>query len=82
MRVVLLVWLTIASAGARADDASRTPEPVSFGRLDSDSNGYVSRVEARSIVVVESGFDAADSNGDGLLDRDEYRSLHRRAASD
>ncbi len=45
---------------------------VAFNRIDSDHNGYVSRVEARSIVVVEKYFDAVDRNGDGLLDREEY----------
>jgi hypothetical protein len=48
---------------------------VSFNDIDSDDNGYVSRVEARSVVVVESAFDSADANGDGLLDRGEYMSV-------
>ena len=48
---------------------------VSFHEIDSDRNGYVSRVEARSVVVVENAFDSADANGDGLLDRREYRSV-------
>jgi Ca2+-binding EF-hand superfamily protein len=48
---------------------------VAFSRLDSDSNGYVSRVEARSVVVVEQAFDSADSNRDGLLNREEYTSV-------
>jgi hypothetical protein len=48
---------------------------VSFHDIDSDDNGYVSRVEARSVVAVESAFDSADVNGDGLLDRGEYMSV-------
>ena len=51
---------------------------VSFRDIDSDRNGYVSRVEARSVVVVENAFDSADANGDGLLDRREYRSVRPR----
>jgi len=53
--------------------------PVAFNRIDSDANGYVSRVEARSIVAV-SQFKSADLNRDGLLDRDEYLALgaHKR----
>ena len=45
---------------------------VSFVHLDSDHNGYVSRVEARSVAGVEQEFDSADANRDGLLDRGEY----------
>lgn len=48
---------------------------VSFHDIDSDDNGYVSRVEARSVVVVENAFDSADTNRDGLLDRGEYSSV-------
>ncbi len=45
---------------------------VAFIHLDSDHNGYVSRVEARSVSGVERAFDLADANRDGLLDRKEY----------
>ena len=48
---------------------------VSFQVIDSDDNGYVSRVEARSVAGVERAFDSADANGDGLLDRGEYTSV-------
>ena len=48
---------------------------VSFDAIDSDRNGYVSRVEARSVVVVENAFDSADANRDGLLDPGEYTTV-------
>ena len=48
---------------------------VAFKQIDSDRNGYVSRVEARSVAAVESMFDSADINNDGLLDRSEYTSV-------
>ncbi len=48
---------------------------VAFVYVDSDRNGYVSRVEARSVAAVENAFDSVDANGDGLLDRNEYRSV-------
>ena len=48
---------------------------VAFNRIDSDHNGYVSRVEARSVRVVEAVFDSADIDRDGLLNRDEYTSV-------
>jgi hypothetical protein len=45
-----------------------------FRGLDSDHNGYVSRVEARIATGLHDMFDAADANDDGLLDRNEYSS--------
>ena len=48
---------------------------VAFNRIDSDHNGYVSRVEARSVGAVEAVFDSADIDRDGLLNRDEYTSV-------
>ena len=54
---------------------------IAFNRIDSDHNGYVSRVEARSVGAVEAAFEAADINQDGLLSQSEYTSvrLARRA---
>jgi len=48
---------------------------VAFEQIDSDRNGYVSHVEARSVAAVETRFDSADTNGDGLLDHSEYTSV-------
>jgi len=48
---------------------------VSFHDIDSDNNGYVSRVEARSVAFVENAFDSADADRDGLLDRGEYTTV-------
>ena len=45
---------------------------VAFNHIDSDHNGYVSRVEARFVGAVEAVFDSADTNRDGLLNRNEY----------
>ena len=45
-----------------------------FRGLDSDNNGYVSRVEARIATGLHDAFDSADANNDGLLDRNEYSS--------
>ena len=46
---------------------------VAFAQLDSDHNGYVSRVEARSVSGVEKVFTHADVNHDGLLTAVEFR---------
>ena len=58
------------SSFASVDAAGFAP----FGGLDSDHNGYVSRVEARIATGLHDVFDAADANDDGLLDRNEYSS--------
>jgi len=73
----LLVWFlvwglaaapTLAEQGVSVDATGF----VAFSRIDSDHNGYVSRVEARSVGAVEAAFDQADSNRDGLLSQGEY----------
>jgi hypothetical protein len=76
-RSLLLGVMCLCSfpAGADAVAAVDASGFIAFNHLDSDNNGYVSRVEARSIVRVERVFDSADMNHDGLLDRREYRSV-------
>ena len=64
---VLLVVLMFAESGTR--------DPEGFSHIDSDHDGYVTRVEARSIATLETRFETADVNKDGLLDRNEYVSL-------
>lgn len=78
----MLLLCAVTPAGA-ADDPPVVRERVAFSRLDSDHNGYVSKVEARSIVATEQ-FVAADENRDGLLDHDEYAALRgdRQPAAD
>jgi len=78
MQCRVAILLSVLGSGLlMADDSvtARSGEPVAFMVIDSDRNGYVSRVEARSVSVVESGFDVADINQDGLLDKDEYVEL-------
>jgi len=71
----LLVSLYVSPLWAVAPATVRSGELVAFMTIDSDNNGYVSRVEADSVKAVESGFDIADTNQDGLLDQDEYIGL-------
>ncbi|MDT8387085.1 MAG: hypothetical protein RQ736_06195 [Thiogranum sp.] len=79
-----LVFLCAVSIGAETDAETAVDAFgfVEFNRLDSDNNGYVSRVEARSVGSVERVFATADLNRDGLLDRREYErvrsALHAR----
>ena len=80
-RVYLFCFLFLLSLGVVAEpvvsvDASGF---VPFNRLDSDDNGYVSRIEAGIATSVRDAFDAADVNRDGLLDRDEYPTVQAAA---
>lgn len=70
------MWLLVALPAGAAQDSPAVREQVAFSRIDSDHNGYVSRVEARLILAVEH-FEAADGNRDGLLNREEYAALLR-----
>jgi hypothetical protein len=69
-----MLLLCAAVPAQAAPDARAPGSPLEFGRIDSDHNGYVSRVEARTVVAAER-FDAADENRDGLLDDEEYAVL-------
>ncbi len=60
---------TPPAAPASAPDAVA----AAFQRLDTDGDGRVSRLEAKSMPVVEAHFDEADRNGDGLLTPEEFR---------
>jgi len=85
MRVIvcaLLLALVMPPGNAAPMEGRAADAIVPFSRIDSDHNGYVSRVEARSIVAVETRFDAADKNDDSLLDREEYLSLGGPAEND
>ena len=78
MRKGLLGSTLLLAGAAQADVVLRNGELVAFKRIDSDRNGYVSRVEARSVRPVETRFDWADANKDGLLDEEEYVLLRKR----
>jgi len=46
-------------------------EPVASMVIDSDRNGYVSYAQVYSVSAEEKRIDIADTNRDGLLDKDE-----------
>ncbi len=81
------IWILLSALVAVPQSFAHTPAAVdaqglvSFQAIDSDHNGYVSRVEARSVAGVEKAFDAADANRDGLLDRGEYTSVRSEGKS-
>jgi len=75
-QVWFLLWGLLAAPAVADQPVSVNAHGfVAFDRIDSDHNGYVSRVEARSVGVVEDVFGSADIDRDGLLSRDEYVSV-------
>ncbi|MCL4800588.1 MAG: hypothetical protein KJ025_13435 [Burkholderiales bacterium] len=67
-------------AAACAGIAGAALAAASFGDLDKDRDGYVSKVEARGDRAVEAAFNAADRNKDGRLDRSEFATIAADAA--
>ena len=74
----------ISSAAYRAQSAAKPkgttankprPQNAGFNGLDKNSDGYLTRAEARGNPYLTSNFKAADRNNDGRLDRAEYRAV-------
>jgi len=64
--------LALASPVFAADkDKSQSKDP-GFNVLDSNNDGYVSRIEARKNPELAKQFKQADRNNDGKLSRTEY----------
>ena len=85
MRCVAVIVMLVAAPPAVFAGATVSVDEsgfVAFNQIDSDNNGYVSRIEARSVKAVETRFDSADTNKDGLLDRDEYTSVRMAREAD
>jgi len=78
----LLVTLTaaIATTPALASDVkvAMVARPVtSFGYLDTDKDARLTPGEAKADWAVAQGFQRADANQDGVLDRDEFATLQK-----
>lgn len=69
IRLPLLTALPLAAAAGLALAAA------TFGTLDTDKDGYVSKAEAQKDASTEAAFAAADKNKDGKLDRAEFGSI-------
>jgi len=68
--------LTVGAAGSDSTrGSSAAPEKrtstMNFERLDKNSDGYVSREEAKGNKSLESSFKGLDKNNDGKLSRSE-----------
>lgn len=51
---------------------------VTWADLDGDSDGNLSRAEAAALPELNSVFDQADADGDGVLTAEEYQSFAAR----
>jgi hypothetical protein len=77
-------FVSALSSGAYAQATAPDAKPhgyQSFGSLDKDGDGYLSREETRVIVNFDTAFKDADGNKDGRLDPDEYakaQAIHER----
>ena len=82
MKKALLVTLTATflTAPAFAADVkvAMVARPVtSFGYLDTDKDSRLTPSEAKADWAVAHGFQRADANQDGVLDRDEFATLQK-----
>lgn len=50
---------------------------TTFGYLDVDKDARLTRDEAKADWAVMQGFERADANRDGLLDPQEFSTLHK-----
>jgi hypothetical protein len=81
----LVVIISMLCASAAAAQQTPTPDPVkvamrpvtSFGYLDADKDARLSRDEAKADWAVHQGFERADANSDGYLDRREFTTLQK-----
>ncbi len=74
-----VVMLTALAGGvAAAGDVKVAMRPVtSFGYLDTDKDARIAPAEAKADWAVAQGFERADANRDGYLDRDEFATLSK-----
>jgi hypothetical protein len=80
-----LALMASAAAFAGDEDNARvaTAESMtpSFTKLDADTDGRISAIEAANNSKVAAGFTSADTNRDGYLSKPEYAQLAARATA-
>jgi len=72
----------LVSGAAFANDqdtrvAAVDKSAAAFQKLDSDTDGRVSAIEAANDTKVATGFTQADVDGDGYLSKSEFKSMSR-----
>lgn len=73
--VLLCLPLLMAGSAFAQSDTEREhgADAPAFEQLDTDRSGSISKTEAARLVGLGEVFAKVDANGDGLLDRIEYR---------
>lgn len=66
--------LMLAAGGALAQSETERPN---FIQLDTDSDGRISKDEAKADPRIAKRFQEADANGDGYLTLDEFSTVWR-----
>ena len=78
--IALATGFAVPAAAASSSGASEPPS-AEFRKLDVNSDGYLSREEARKIRGFDKAFKEADDNHDSRLDASEFvkaQSVHER----
>jgi len=76
--LVVSVTAVLTCSTAFAAEIKVAMRPVtSFGYLDSDKDQRLTPEEASADYAVAQGFQQADANRDGVLDKDEFASLSK-----
>jgi hyperosmotically inducible protein len=75
---IIVIALTLGAASPQVfaldnmDDANQSAYTTSFKALDTDSDGTLTKAEAKKEKLFAKRFDAADKDTDGTLDQQEY----------
>jgi hypothetical protein len=79
MRAWLVTFALVPMALSSAPgDVKVVMRPVtSFGYLDTNKDSVITPQEAKADWAVAQGFERADANHDGLLDKDEFETLQK-----
>ena len=82
-KAVLGIGAALAAMAAFANDptqddtkvAAVDAESATFAKLDADTDGRVSAIEASNDVNVASAFTTADADKDGYLSKEEFKAV-------
>lgn len=76
-RLLALIALMSLGALVLAESTVAMKPVTSFGYLDIDKDKRVSPAEAKADWAVTQGFETADVDKDGFLDKEEFATLSR-----
>ena len=70
--IALAALAGTAVAGDASDPKAASPAGPTFGAVDGNQDGQISRQEASQVPGLKESFDAVDTDGDGGLSLKEY----------